>query len=446
MGSQLRDLNNISGETPFTVILGAQWGDEGKGKLVDILAQKVDICARFNGGANAGHTLVVEGKKYAFHLLPCGMINKDCINVIGNGVVLSIPSMMNELEALKEFDPQALKRLFISSRCQVLFDVHKIIDEMQEDDQKDKPVGQIGTTKRGVGPCYSTKMIRNGVRAGDLLHFESFEEKTRELHDWIEKRFGIKTDVEAELEKYRQFAEILKDQIVDTVTMMHTAMKDKKRILVEGANAALLDIDFGTYPYVTSSNTTTGAVSTGLGVPPRVINSIIGVVKAYTTRVGAGPFPTELKDSVGEHLGRVGNEFGTTTGRPRRCGWIDLPMVMFSNMINGYDSINITKLDVLSNLETLKICVAYKDKNGNELPKGYFPDHLEDLKNVQVVYEELPGWTEDISICKSYESLPVNAQNYLKRVQEIVEVPISWVGVGPDRDDMFLMPAKYMIN
>jgi len=430
----------LSGDgSSFAVVLGAQWGDEGKGKLVDILAQKADLCARFNGGANAGHTLVVEGKKYAFHLLPCGMISKTCKNLIGNGVVLHVPSLMDEIEKLKDFDPDALKRLFISSRAQLLFDAHRIVDGMLEDEQKDKPVGSIGTTKRGIGPCYSSKTIRNGVRAGDLLHFPAFEEKTRELLRWIHEKYGVESDVEKEIETYRQYATVLKDQIIDSVSMMHQAMKDNKVILVEGANAALLDIDFGTYPYVTSSNTTTGAVCTGLGVPPKVIDAVIGVVKAYTTRVGAGPFPTELKDEVGIHLGKQGHEFGTTTGRPRRCGWLDLPMVHFSHRINGYSSINITKLDVLTGLETLKICVAYKDENGVELPQGYFPDHLDDLKNVQVVYEEMPGWTEDISSCRSFSSLPVQAQKYLQRVQELLEVPISWVGTGPDREDMFLM-------
>eukprot|EP00397_Hematodinium_sp_SG-2012_P023386 GEMP01024291.1.p1 GENE.GEMP01024291.1~~GEMP01024291.1.p1 ORF type:complete len:449 (+),score=78.78 GEMP01024291.1:49-1395(+) len=429
--------SSVSGEgSLFAVVLGAQWGDEGKGKLVDILAQKVDLCARFNGGANAGHTLVVEGRKYAFHLLPCGMISKSCTNLIGNGVVLHIPTLLNELESLKSFDPDALKRLFISSRAHLLFDAHRIVDGMLE---AEKDTKAIGTTKRGIGPCYSTKTIRNGLRVGDLLHFDTFTEKLRALLTWLHKCYGVESDIEKEIEAYRGYAELLKDQIADSVYMMHKAIKENKRILAEGANAALLDIDFGTYPYVTSSNTTSGAISTGLGVPPKVIDCIIGVVKAYTTRVGAGPFPTELNDEMGDHLRSVGHEFGTTTGRPRRCGWLDIPMIHFSHCLNGYSSVNITKLDVLTGLKTLKICVAYKDGNSRLLPVGYFPDHLDDLKEVRVVYEELPGWEEDISKARSMDDLPVNAQKYLRRVEEHLKVPISWVGVGPDREDMFCL-------
>lgn len=427
----------VNGEdSRFSVVLGAQWGDEGKGKLVDILAQKADVCARFNGGANAGHTLIVEGKKYAFHLLPCGMISKTCKNLIGNGVVLHIPTMLQELEGLKSFDPDALKRLFISSRTQLLFDAHRVVDGMLE---AEKDTKAIGTTKRGIGPCYSTKTIRNGLRVGDLLHFETFQDKLRDLLTWLHKCYGVESDIEKEIGIYKGYSELLKDQIVDSVHMMHAALKDNKRILVEGANAALLDIDFGTYPYVTSSNTTSGAISTGLGVPPKVVDCVIGVVKAYTTRVGAGPFPTELKDENGAHMAKVGHEFGTTTGRPRRCGWLDIPMIRFSNCLNGYSSINLTKLDVLTGLKQLKICVAYKDKNGKLLPEGYFPDHLDDLKDVQVVYETMEGWEEDITKARSTAELPKNAQKYLVRIQELADIPISWIGVGPDREDMFCM-------
>jgi len=420
----------------FSVVLGSQWGDEGKGKLVDILAQTADLCARFNGGANAGHTLIVDGTSYAFHLLPCGMISKTCKNLIGNGVVLHIPTMLSELEKLATFDPNALKRLFLSSRAQILFDAHRTVDGLQEAEKESKA---IGTTKRGIGPCYSTKTIRNGVRVGDLLHFDTFEEKVRELLSWIHRCYGVESNIEEEIERYRGYATLLKDQIVDSTHMMHQAMAEKKRILVEGANAALLDIDFGTYPYVTSSNTTSGAVCTGLGVPPNVIECIIGVVKAYTTRVGAGPFPTELDDEVGHHLGTVGHEFGTTTGRPRRCGWLDIPMLRYSHCLNGYSSLNITKLDVLTGLKTLKICVDYKDKNGRLHPKGVFPDHLDDLRDVQVVYEELDGWDEDISKVRSLDQLPEKAKQYLLRIQELLNIPISWVGVGPAREDMFCM-------
>jgi len=493
-------------DSKFCVVLGAQWGDEGKGKLVDILAQDVQLCARFNGGANAGHTLIVDGKRYAFHLLPCGMINKACKNLIGNGVVVHIPTLMKELENLKEFDPRALERLFISTRAHVLFDSHQLIDGILEAEQG---TNSIGTTKRGIGPCYSAKAIRNGLRFGDLLHFDEFERRLRELITWSQKRFGDPRDtdtqaqsdlrkalkeyntkhafdpqagakggvssIDEEIARYRKFAEILRPQIIDSVTMIHEDMARGYKVLVEGANAALLDIDFGTYPFVTSSNTTIGGVCCGLGVPPRKIDTVIGVVKAFTTRVGHGPFPTELQNEaqdmedheevylgpdvtvqrsghasgpyavtngqkvkVGEMLQELGREYGTTTGRRRRCGWLDIALVKYSALVNGYDSINITKLDVLTGLKTIRIAIAYRNKQMTEvrLPRGYFPSHLEDLKEVVCEYETLEGWTEDISKCTTWEGLPVNAKKYCLRMQELLGIPVSWVGVGPDRSSM----------
>lgn len=494
-------------DSKFCVVLGAQWGDEGKGKLVDILAQDAQLCARFNGGANAGHTLLVEGKKYAFHLLPCGMINMQCKNLIGNGVVVHIPTMMRELDDLKEFDPQALERVFISTRAHILFDSHQLIDGILE---AENGSNSIGTTKRGIGPCYSSKAIRNGLRFGDLLHFEEFEKRLRELVAWSQKRFGeprqndtpqqlllrkaLKEyntksafdpaggnkggveNIEAEIERYRKYSELLRVQIVDSVTMIHEDMSRNYKVLVEGANAALLDIDFGTYPFVTSSNTTIGAVCTGLGVPPKKIDTVIGVVKAYTTRVGHGPFPTELQNEmqtmddhyeyyigsevsverkghdsgnyelkpgqkvkVGEMLQEVGHEYGTTTGRRRRCGWLDIALVKYSALINGFDSINLTKLDCLTGLKRLRIAISYRNKRMTEvrLPRGYFPSHLEDLKEVVCEYETLEGWKEDISKMTDWEQLPINAKRYVMRIQELLDIPISWIGVGPDRSSMF---------
>jgi len=502
------DVDRRSGEdSKFCVILGAQWGDEGKGKLVDILAQRVQVCARFNGGANAGHTLIVEGKKYAFHLLPCGIINKRCKNIIGNGVVVHIPTMMRELEALKDFDPRAIERVFISTRAHILLDSHQIIDGILEAEQG---TNSIGTTKRGIGPAYSSKAIRNGIRFGDLLHFDTFETKLREIISWSQKRFGAPrerdsaqqkvlrealmaydtqlafdpegrskggvTSLEAEIERYRQYSVTLRKQIIDSVTMLHEDMSKGNKVLVEGANAALLDIDFGTYPFVTSSNTTIGGCLTGLGVPPKMIDTVIGVVKAYTTRVGHGPFPTELQNEVasledyeeeyngpevivarkghsqgdyklvpgqkvkvGEMLQEVGHEYGTTTGRRRRSGWLDIALVKYSCLVNGFDSINITKLDVLTGLKNIRICIAYRNKQMTEvrLPRGYFPSHLEDLKEVECEYETLEGWDTDISQCKCWDDLPSNAKKYVLRIQELIGVPVSWVGVGPARDDMF---------
>merc|ERR1740122_949458 len=464
----------------FCVVLGAQWGDEGKGKLVDILAQDVQLCARFNGGANAGHTLIVDGKRYAFHLLPCGMINKSCKNLIGNGVVVHIPTLMRELGDLKDFDPRALERVFISTRAHLLFDSHQLIDGILEAEQG---TNSIGTTKRGIGPSYSSKAIRNGLRFGDLLHFEEFERRLRELIAWSQKRFGEPrekdtpaqlllrkalreyntkyafdpeggkkggvTDIEQEIERYRSYAKLLQSQLVDSVTLIHEDIARGYKVLVEGANAALLDIDFGTYPFVTSSNTTIGGVCTGLGVPPRVIDNIIGVVKAYTTRVGFGPFPTELQNEkqdledfygeyfgeglmierkgdtrgpyslqkgdrvkVGEMLQEVGHEYGTTTGRRRRCGWLDIPLVKYSAMVNGFHSISITKLDVLTGLKQIRIAVAYRNVEMTEvrLPSGYFPSHLKDLEKVVCEYETLEGWKEDISRCRKFADLPANAK------------------------------------
>lgn len=494
----------------FCVVLGAQWGDEGKGKLVDILAQDVQLCARFNGGANAGHTLVVGGKKYAFHLLPCGIINKSCKNLIGNGVACHLPTLMRELDQLKDFDPRSLERVFISTRTHMLIDSHQLIDGILE---AEATSNSIGTTKRGIGPCYASKSIRNGLRFGDLLHFEKFEERLRELIRWSQKRYGDPgkqdspsqallrqclreyntkkafdpengakggvSSVDEEVERYRKYAELLRHQIVDSVTFIHDDIAQRNRVLVEGANAALLDIDFGTYPFVTSSNTTIGGVCTGLGVPPRVIDYIVGVVKAYTTRVGFGPFPTELQNEsqeledyieeyigvgarvereghtrgpfvlttgdrvkVGEMLQEIGHEYGTTTGRRRRCGWLDIPLVKYSAMVNGFDSISITKLDVLTGLKQIRVAVAYRNADMTEvrLPSGYFPSHLRDLQKVVCEYETLQGWTEDISRARSFPELPLEAQRYVRRVEELVGVPCSSVGVGPDRSDILLVP------
>uniref|UniRef100_A0A7S2PV52 Adenylosuccinate synthetase n=1 Tax=Zooxanthella nutricula TaxID=1333877 RepID=A0A7S2PV52_9DINO len=493
----------------FCVVLGAQWGDEGKGKLVDILAQDAQVCARFNGGANAGHTLVVDGRKYAFHLMPCGIINRSCKNLIGNGVACHLPTLMKELEQLKEFDPRAVERVFISTRTHLLVDSHQLIDGILEAEASSH---SIGTTKRGIGPCYSSKSIRNGLRFADLLHFETFEARLRELIKWSQKRFGEEGEadqpsqqllrkclreyntrkafdpehgarggvgsLEEEIERYRQFSQMLRHQIVDSVTFIHEEIMRGNRVLVEGANAALLDIDFGTYPFVTSSNTTIGGVCTGLGVPPKVIDNIVGVVKAYTTRVGNGPFPSELQNErqdladfageyigealtierkgdtrgpyglstgdvvkVGEMLQEVGHEYGTTTGRRRRCGWLDIPLVKYSAMVNGFHSISITKLDVLTGLKEIRIAVAYRSVDMTEvrLPSGYFPSHLEDLKKVVCEYETVQGWKEDISKCRRFADLPAGAKRYVLRIQELVGVPVSSVGVGPDRNDVLVL-------
>jgi len=424
---------DISGyASQVCAVLGAQWGDEGKGKLVDILAKRYELIGRFNGGANAGHTLVVGGKKFAFHLLPCGMLHAGKRNVIGNGVVLDIPIMMSELKKLHDAGIDTTGRLLISDRAQLLFDAHKLIDAAQETALGGQ---NIGTTKKGIGPCYSSKANRNGVRAGDLLDWELFKTKHTTLIRALQKQWGFEYDIEAEQARYAAIREQLLPLITDTNYALHRALADGQTLLVEGANAAMLDLDLGTYPYVTSSATTAGGISTGLGIPPRAVDSVIGVVKAYTTRVGSGPFPTELLDSVGEGLRKVGGEFGTTTGRPRRCGWIDIPVLQYSHLLNGYASLNLTKLDVLSHLPTIELGVRYT-LDGAALPAGRMPASLAEYSRVKVEYDSMPGWQCDISKCTTYEELPVQARNYIERIEQLVGVPVSWVGVGPGREDM----------
>eukprot|EP00741_Cyanophora_paradoxa_P006624 tig00001029_g6409.t1 len=390
-----------------TVILGSQWGDEGKGKLVDLCSASFDIAARCAGGSNAGHTIVVDGKKFAFHLIPSGILHKNCVCVIGNGVVLHLPSFFKELESLKAQGIDYEGRVKVSDRAHLLFDFHQIVDGLREGELSGTGES-IGTTKKGIGPCYSSKANRSGIRVGDLLHFDGFPEALRRCVRNKFKRFHqFDYDIEGEIERYREYAKRLAPMVTDTVFYINDAYSKGKRILIEGANATLLDIDFGTYPYVTSSNASIGGACTGLGISPKKIGAIIGVVKAYTTRVGAGPFPTELHDAVGEKLRARGHEFGTTTGRPRRCGWFDAVVVRYSHMINEYTHINLTKLDVLDDHTEIKIAVDYK-LNG-EVIKG-FPASLEDLAKVEVVYETLPGWNTSIAQCRKFSDLPADAQ------------------------------------
>jgi len=414
-------------------VLGAQWGDEGKGKLVDILAKRYDVVARFNGGANAGHTLVVEGKKYAFHLLPCGILYPGKLNVIGNGVVCHVPTLMNEL---KKLDDAGVKwndgRLKISDRAHLLFDAHMAIDGAQEAALKDQAVG---TTKRGIGPCYASKSTRNGVRVGELLHWDSFKAKHRALIESLQALYKFDYDIAAEQAKYEKFRDFLKPMIVDSAHLLNSMHAQGKTILAEGANAALLDVDHGTYPFVTSSATAAGGICTGLGLAPTKVESAIGVVKAYTTRVGSGPFPTELLDDMGSKIREKGGEYGTTTGRPRRCGWLDIPVVQYSHMLNNYTSLNITKLDVLSDLDEIRIGVSYT-LDGKTLPAGLMPGHLNDLARVKVQYETLKGWKTDITKVTEFKALPAQAQAYLKRVEQLTGLPVSWVGVGAGRKSM----------
>mmetsp|Transcript_23659 Transcript_23659/g.36538 ORF Transcript_23659/g.36538 Transcript_23659/m.36538 type:complete len:523 (-) Transcript_23659:120-1688(-) len=416
------------------VVLGAQWGDEGKGKLVDMLSQEYDVCARVAGGSNAGHTIVANGVKYKFHLLPSGILNPNAQCVIGNGVVIHLPAFLNELDALGEKGISYDGRIKISDRAHIVFDFHQTVDGKME-----AKLGRhkIGTTKKGIGPSYASKIQRNGIRVGDLQNWEHFERRFRNLCDHHERAFpGLKIDVEEQLEYYKSIAERVGAMTVDTIEIINEEYAKGSKILVEGANATMLDIDFGTYPYVTSSNPSIGSVLTGLGVSPTKLRGIYGTVKAYCTRVGEGPFPTELdmvEGSVGYHLGHVGAEYGTTTGRGRRCGWLDIPQMKFSCTINGFTSINLTKLDVLTGLPEVKVGKSYKYK-GEELKS--MPADLQVLSDLEVEYEVMPGWTEDISNVQNFDELPVNAQNYVLRVQELLGVPIRWIGVGPNRLDV----------
>mmetsp|Transcript_9199 Transcript_9199/g.28478 ORF Transcript_9199/g.28478 Transcript_9199/m.28478 type:complete len:435 (-) Transcript_9199:84-1388(-) len=415
----------------LTVVVGAQWGDEGKGKLTDDLAREFDLTLRYNGGSNAGHTIVVEGRKYALHLIPCGILNPKAHCLLGNGVVVHIPTLFKELAELKEGGISYEGRMFVAERAHLVFDYHMTVDGMRETSLgKD----MIGTTKKGIGPAYAEKMNRTGLRAVDLLRFDTvFKPRFTRAAQMAQTRFGIEIDIEAELQRYREFATQLTPMIVDGVDLVNSALESGKKCLLEGANGVMLDIDLGTYPYVTSSHPYSGGGVTGLGIAPQKFGAadVIAIVKAYTTRVGEGPFVTELTDDIGAMIQKDGHEFGTTTGRPRRCGWLDLVVMKYSHRINHYTKINITKLDVLSCLDEIKVAVAYKH-NGKELPS--FPSSLELLGEVEVVYQTFPGWKSDITGVRNYLDLPEAARNYVQFVEDFLKVPVRWVGVGPDRE------------
>lgn len=397
--------------------------------------QEYDVCARVAGGSNAGHTIVANGIKYKFHLLPSGILNPRAICVIGNGVVIHIPSLLEEIETLQASGVQVDGRVLVSDRAHIVFDFHQEVDGVSE-----SRLGRnkLGTTKKGIGPAYASKISRNGIRVGDLsTNFEYFEQRFRSLAEQTMYAYpGLTIDVEQQLAYYQGIAPKIAIMTADTIQYVNKAFYQGKKILVEGANATMLDIDFGTYPYVTSSNPSVGSVLTGLGISPDKIRGVYGTVKAYCTRVGEGPFPTELEmsdpTSVGYHLSTVGAEYGTTTGRQRRCGWLDIPQMQYSVLINGFTAINLTKLDVLTGLGDVKIGKAYKHKG---VYIESMPACLKTLSECEVEYETLPGWKEDISKCTSFEQLPENAQKYVFRVEELLGVPIRWIGIGPNRLD-----------
>lgn len=416
-----------------TVVLGAQWGDEGKGKVVDMLATDVDVVCRCQGGNNAGHTVVVDGNEFDFHLLPSGIINEKAISVIGNGVVVHIPGLFEELEKNEKKGLRGWEdRLIISDRAHLVFDFHQQVDGLQEAEKGGK---SLGTTKKGIGPAYSSKATRNGIRVGELIgDFNLFSEKFQAIVATYERLFpGIKIDTVSELQRYKTFAEKLRPFVKDTVSFLHSSLASGKSILVEGANAAMLDIDFGTYPYVTSSNCSIGGVLTGLGLPPQTIGDVIGVVKAYTTRVGDGPFPTELNDENGALLQTKGAEIGVTTKRLRRCGWLDLALLRYTSLVNGYTLICLTKLDILDVFPEIKIAVGYK-LNGTTIT--HFPGSISDLARVEVEYVTLPGWNVSTKGIRNFSQLPKNAQDYVRFIENDLKVPIKWVGVGKGRESI----------
>ena len=419
------------------VVIGTQWGDEGKGKIVDFLAEKADLVVRYQGGSNAGHTVVVKGDEFKLHLIPSGILYKGKTCIVGNGVVIDPGVMIEELEGLKRkgIDVSALK---VSNRAHVIMPYHRLLDELEEESKADK---KIGTTKRGIGPCYMDKNARTGIRMVDLLDEEEFSEKLQEnlttKNQLLKAVYGKEGfDFEAVKAEYLKYADYLRPFVVDTVSLLHGSIKSGKKVLFEGAQATLLDLDHGTYPFVTSSHPIAGGACIGAGVGPTMIDKVVGVVKAYSTRVGSGPFPTELNNEIGDTIRESGHEYGTTTGRPRRCGWLDACVVNYAGLVSGIDYMAITRLDVLDQLETLKICVGYKYKG--QLLNEY-PASLKVLAEVEPVYEEMPGWQQDTSAIRKYEDLPANARHYVERLAAVTGLKIGIVSVGPGRDQTIVV-------
>jgi adenylosuccinate synthase len=420
-------------------VVGLQWGDEAKGKIVDLLAAEHDIVVRYNGGANAGHTVVVNGKSFKLSLLPSGIIRPDKMAVIGNGVVVFPPSFLDEVQRLRQAEITVDGNLLLSDRAHVIFPYH-----LEEEAALEESAGQtIGTTRRGIGPCYQDKAGRHfAVRVGDLRNPVTLTERLKHIvpfkNRWLQALSpGAKIfEPNALADQYAGYGQQLAPHITDTTQYLHQAMRDGKRILFEAAQGSLLDVDHGTFPYVTSSNSSTAGVWSGSGVPARRLERVIGVIKAYTTRVGGGPFPTELTDDTGEKIRRTGKEYGTVTGRPRRCGWFDAVAVRYSSALGGVDALAVMLLDVLSDFAEIKICTAYR--KGDETITA-FPSNVECLAQCEPIYETMPGWQTDISGIRSPQELPANARRYLDRLCEIIGLPAAIVSVGPDRAQTLFM-------
>lgn len=424
------------------VVLGTQWGDEGKGKIVDLLTDQAAAVVRFQGGHNAGHTLVINGEKTVLHLIPSGILRENVECLIGNGVVVAPDALLREILKLEEKGVPVRERLRISPACTLILPYHVALDQAREAARIE---GKIGTTGRGIGPAYEDKVARRGLRIGDLFNAERFAEKLREVLDqhnfMLEHFYKVEpVDYQTTLDEALSYAEMLKPLMIDVTARLHTLRKQNARIMFEGAQGSLLDIDHGTYPYVTSSSTTAGGTATGSGFGPLYLDYILGITKAYTTRVGAGPFPTELFDETGAYLAEKGHEFGSTTGRARRCGWFDAVILRRTSEINSISGICLTKLDVLDGLETVKICVAYKNAAGEEIEA---PTDADSYDGLVPVYEEMPGWTESTIGATSLEQLPANARAYVKRIEELIGTPIDIVSTGPDRNETIVLRHPY---
>ena len=421
------------------VVVGSQWGDEGKGKITDLLSKEADIIVRYQGGSNAGHTVVKGDEQYIFHLIPSGILHQGVKCFIGNGVVIDPQSLLQEIESLKKKNIEIDDNLFIDFKAHVVFPYHKILDGIKENKRgKDK----IGTTKRGIGPAYVDKIARTWIRMIDMIDGKSLSKKIEinlnEKNDIFEKLYGLKISNQEKkdiLKKYIEYGQLLKKYVIDVSLHLNQAINEGKKILFEGAQGTLLDIDHGTFPYVTSSNPIAGGACAGTGVGPTKINKVMGITKAYTTRVGRGPFPTELKGELGEHIQQKGGEFGATTGRPRRCGWLDVVLVNYAVRINGMDSMVLTKIDVLSDFEKIKICTSYK-YNGDTIKE--FPVNIETLQNCIPIYKEMEGWKGNISQITKYKNLPKQLKAYIRRIEELVKTKVVIISVGPKRSQTII--------
>jgi len=423
------------------VVVGAQWGDEGKGKVIDYLAMHAHVVVRGQGGNNAGHSVVVGDEKYALHLIPSGILNPETLNVIGNGVVFDPKGFLEEIEGLKNRGI-SVENIVVSDRAHIVFPYHNRIDELAEESRGSD---QIGTTKKGIGPCYMDKVERSGIRVcdfvDDLIFERIFRKQIKAKNEIITKIYGSEAlDEDVLVADYIELAKKIKPYVADTSIMVHDAVSKNKNVLLEGAQGTFLDLDYGTYPYVTSSHPTAGGFTIGSGIGPSGIKEVIGITKAYTTRVGKGPFVTELSDAVGDQIRIAGREFGTTTGRPRRCGWLDLVMVNYSIRVNGMTCIALMLLDVMSEFEEIKICTGYK--RGEAVIKD-FPASLNVLSECQPIYETFKGWQTDISKCQTYEALPIEAKAYIERIEQFTGIPVKIVSVGPKRSETIIRDELY---